>query len=313
MTIVISNNIDHRLDEIKRRNSIYNEVSTDEEMDESDHDKSDTSEEINKNEKFCATISKFLENLIKFAKYVNSPTKISTDKIQKKKMRDFTFDIYVDATMSFNNIMHESLLHLRNVIISLNTLFINKNVDDITDFLENLRIFLLFLLNESVFDKLYNLQILFVDIYNENIDIICKLSDMKKLIFKICNLSIDITSIFIPPVSIFKNAIKILEEKHINQESQIEEVNDNKNSINNVIKQLSVIQLNAFMITDKKIKNVQVCLFDKKAITVTRTIENLQNEYIELLHLTSSLRAEINAYKNKKKNNLISVMQKLFR
>lgn len=266
-----------------------------------------------KDEKICFIIAKFCDSLVKFAQYVNAPTVNSTTKIQGKKTRDFSFDLYVKTTSDFNNIIYKSLEGLKQVIISLHAIFLNRSVDDLMNFLEKLRIFLLFLLTEHVFDDLYNLQIVFNNIYKKDINIMSKISSMKGLLFKICNLSIDITSTFIPPISIFKDAIIILEKKtEENLANRIRDDNNDKIAIDHIIRELNRIQFNMELMTDKKLQNIYKCLIDEKAITITRTIENLETEYIELLHLTNTLKAEIVNYNNRRKNVLLSFIQKIF-
>ncbi len=264
-------------------------------------------------EKFCDIIMKFCNNLIVFANYVNSPTLLSMKKIKKQKSRNNNFDMYVDAITMFNHIIYESINILRDILISLYNIFINKRRVDITAFLENLRLFLIYLLNKEVFPKLYDLQITFSNIHNRDINITNRLRSMKGIIFKICNISIDITSMFIPNVEIFKKAIWILEQKtdEIDNE-RIQQMENSEESIDNIILQLNKIRFNMEVINNDKINNIYACLIDNKSIDVKRILENLEVEYIELIHSTSILKAEIINYNNRRKNILKSFIQKLY-
>jgi hypothetical protein len=264
-------------------------------------------------EDFCNIIRNFCDSLIIFTKYVVNPTVNTTMLIKNKYVRHKTFDTYVVAVNKFNEIMISVVFLIKKVIIALNKLFITKNPKNLVEFIEGIRIFLIFLLEKNVFDNLYELKYELDNRYMKNLKNIKKLADIKYILFRICNISIDITCLFIPPLTVVKEAIAVLEDKlDINIENNKKVVNDNYINLDNIIRQLIDIQLRVEVISIiKNAKFFNGFSDNETVVNVHRIIENLQTEYVELHHIIIYLRSEINIYKQRKLNILSKLFQKI--
>ena len=260
---------------------------------------------------FCDIIRNFCDSLIMFTKYVVNPTINTTILIKKKYIRRNSFDTYVASVSKFNEIMIIVVFLIKNIIIALNKLFITKSPKNLVEFIEGIRKFLLFLLEKNVFDSLYELKYELDSRYIKNLKNIKKLSDIKYILFRICNISIDITCLFIPPLTVVKEAIAVLEDKlDSGIENKKKEVNANFINLDNIIRQLIDIQLRVEVISIiKNAKFFNGFASNETAINIHRIIENLQTEYVELHHIIIYLRSEINLY-NQKKPSFISILLK---
>jgi hypothetical protein len=263
---------------------------------------------------FCNIITNFCDSLIIFTKYVVNPTVKTTILIKKKYIRQNTFDTYVIAVNKFNEIMLSVVFLIKKIIISLNKLFLIKSPKNLIEFIESIRIFLIFLLEKNVFDKLYELKEELDSRYTKNLKNIKKLADIKYILFRICNISIDITCLFIPPLTVVKEAIAVLEDKLDNNiEEKKKEINNSHLNLDNIIRQLIDIQLRVEVISI--VKNSKFLHGfnnnNENAAKIHRIIENLQTEYVELHHIIIYLRSEINLYKQKKLSIVSSFIQKI--
>lgn len=261
---------------------------------------------------FCNIIRNFCDSLIAFTKYVVNPTVNTTMLIKKKYVRYSTFDTYVIAVNKLNEIMINVVLLIKEIIISLNKLFILKSPKNLLGFIEDIRKFLVFLLENKVFDSLYELKEELDSRYIKNLKNIKKLADIKYILFRICNISIDITCLFIPPLTVVKEAIAVLEDKLDSSiDNKKKEAADNYLNLDDIIRQLIDIQLRVEVISI--IKNAKFLneFNDKNAIDIHRIIENLQTEYVELHHIIIYLRSEIRIYKQKKLSIIHSLMRKI--
>ena len=263
---------------------------------------------------FCDIIRNFCDSLIIFTKYVVNPTVNTTMLIKKKHIRKNTFDTYVVAVNKFNEIMLNVVFLIKKIIISLNKLFLTKSTKNLIGFIEGIRIFLIFLLEKNVFDNLYELKEELDARYMKNLKNIKKLGDIKYILFRICNISIDITCLFIPPLTVVKEAIAVLEDKlDTDIEHKKKEVKNDHLDLDNIIRQLIDIQLRVEVISI--LKNAKFLNGfnnkDENAVSIHRIIENLQTEYVELHHIIIYLRSEINLYKQKKSSLISSFIQKI--
>lgn len=262
--------------------------------------------------RFCSIIEKFCGSLINFATYVRQPAKnISTD-IQKKNSRNMKFDLYVENIENFNNIMHNVIHLLKKIIISLNVLFVDITRDNLIDFLNNLKDFLVYLVQEEVFDILIEVQKNVKEKYKYDTDILDKIKNVKYLVFRMFSLSIDITTLILPQIIVVKEIVTILEKKTDEYIADKQEfIDKNNTAVDNIVKQLMEIQMRSDIISSINEQKIMECLQDRKSKIVLRTVENLHTEYIELMHVTISLKNDINTYKKKKNNILVSFLQKL--
>lgn len=267
---------------------------------------------VEQNQRICIIIEKFCDSLVLFATYVIQPALNSTDIIKKKKLRTPAFDSYVDGIAVFNIIINNIGGLIKDIIISLNLVFIRKTVHTLLNFMDKLEKFLNYLVKEHVFDDLYKLDEILQNKYTKDIEMINRLHNIKYLIFHMCNLSVDVTALFIPPLSVIKNGIIMLDDKiEAKIESRKKDVEINTIRLNCIIKQLLTIELRAEIIRSLENNELFQCLKDKNAKELIRIIENLQTEYIELLHIMFSLKLEIRNYKERKISIFSRIMQKL--
>lgn len=263
------------------------------------------------NAQFYIIIEHFCDALVAFSIYVRKPTLEILDAIKLNKRRTNSFDTYITSIESFNIITHKVVDLLKDIIISINILFINKNIECVGNFIELLRTFLVYLLDHNIFDNLNYICKTLDKGKKRDINVIEKLSQIKYLIFRVCNLTIDITTLFIPKLHVIKEVLDILEKKTDDAlENKMETIN-NSMQIDDIIKQLLDMQLRAQIISSFAADNILNSLINKKSSHLNRIIENLQTEYVELLNATMNVKIEINIYKDKKKNKLSYLLYRL--
>lgn len=264
--------------------------------------------------RFGKIIALFCNSLINFAVYVREPTETTTLLIHKKKNFGKEFTVYLGGVEQFNFTILEVVELIKKIIISLNILFVHKKLDYLISFVDNLRNFLVYLLKESVFDILNTFKRDLNINYKKDIKIMGKISKVKDLIFRMFDISLDITSIFIPQVSLIKDIVILIEEKTDNIiEKKIEIIEKKNIKIDLIIKQLLDIQLRSQIILSLNINHTFACLINKESEHLIRVIENLQTEYVELLHVVLFLKTEISIFKTKKKSiisNILTIMGK---
>lgn len=263
----------------------------------------------NNKDRFCFIIDHFCDSLVSFATYVISPVVSNTQLIKKKYIRGNGFDNYVLSVENFNEIIRNVIILIREIIISLSKLFMFRERENLISFIERLREFLLFLLVEDVFDHLNSFKDKLHSKYKRDSNILNKINKVKTLIFHMFDLSIDITTLFIPSLSMVKKIVVILEEKTDDMlEIHADKIQQNNSNLDLIIKQLLDIQLRSQIILSVGTNKIFECLVDKQSISLSRVIENLQVEYIELQHTTLYLKTEINIYKKTKKNFISSFL-----
>lgn len=264
--------------------------------------------------RFSKIINNFCESLINFAVYVRIPTETTTLLIHKKKNYGKEFSIYIEGVELFNGIILQVVELMKKIIISLNILFVHKKLDYLIAFVDNLRNFLVYLLKENVFDILNTFKRNATNNYKHDLRIMGKITKVKTLIFKLFDISLDITSIFIPQVMLVKGIVTLIEEKTDSIiEKKIEIIESKNIKIDLIIKQLLDIQLRSQIILSLNINYAFACLITKESDHLIRVIENLQTEYVELLHVVLFLKNEIYLFKSKKKSlisNILTILGK---
>lgn len=275
---------------------------------------SEEDDEEDTKKRFGKIINNFCESLINFAVYVRIPTETTTELIHKKKNYGKEFAVYIDGVELFNSIILQVVELMKKIIISLNILFVHKKLDHLIAFLDNLRNFLVYLLKENVFDILNNFKRTVTNNYKQDLRIMSKITKVKTLIFKLFDISLDITSIFIPQVMLVKGIVVLIEEKTDSILDKKIEIIESKNiKVDLIIKQLLDIQLRSQIILSLNINHAFMCLINKESDHLIRVIENLQTEYVELLHVVLFLKNEIFVFKSKKKSlisNILSILGK---
>lgn len=254
-------------------------------------------------DRFAIIIKRFCTALALFIQVVNHPTHMSTDIIKKKKKRSTEFDQYVSAVDEFNNIIEKIISSLKLVIFALNNLFIYRSVDKLAEFLDKIRDFLMFLINDNVIMKLNELEEKLNRKYDNKINLVDKIGKIKCVIFRLFDISIDISSIFIPQLYVVKNVIFVLEQQSdIYLQNKINSEELSKINIDEITKQLLDVQLRSEIIL---LLNTEVFLSElnkKDFDAIIIAIENLQKDYVDMLQISISLKKEIDKYKTKDKN-----------
>jgi hypothetical protein len=263
-------------------------------------------------EEFHGIIDRFCNNLALFAKYVKNPIEYQTHLIKRKIIHTSEFNLYVADVDSFNTIMRQIIELLKNIIIALNILFISKDKDSFVNFIESLHKFLLYLLNEDIFANLNRFKKKLNIKYKSDINVLNQITKLKSLIFSMFNISINITTLFIPQLCMVKEAVNILGE-YIDDKLAAKKImlENNNASIDDIINQLLNIQLRAQILVNIDNRSAFrhiIKLENKRLVNLTET---LQVEYIQLVTIVDILRVEITDYKNKKKSIFDIIIQKL--
>jgi hypothetical protein len=263
------------------------------------------------NSQLYTIIEHFCDALVSFSIYVRKPTLEILDVIKLNKRRTNSFDNYITSIESFNIITHQVVDLLKDIIISINVLFINKTLECVGNFIDLLRLFLVYLLDYNIFDNLNYICKTLDRNKQRDKNVIEKMSQIKYLIFRVCNLTIDITTLFIPKLHVIKEVLIILEKKTDDVLANKMDAVHNGMQIDEIIKQLLDIQLRTQIIASFKADNLLNSLINKKSSHLIRIIENLQTEYVELLNATMNVKMEINIYKDKKKNKFSYMFRKM--
>ncbi len=254
-------------------------------------------------DRFAIIIKRFCTALALFVQVVSHPTQASTEIIKKKKKRSIDFDQYISAVDEFNSIIERIIFYLKLIIFSLNKLFVHRTLDRLTDFLDKIRDFLMFLINEDVITRLNNLEDKLNKKFNNKINLIDKIGKIKCIIFRLFDISIDISAIFIPQLFVVKKVISVLEQKtdsYLQYKTNLEELN--KINIDEITKQLIDIQLRSEIILSLD-SDIFLKKLDKKDFNqIISSIEDLQKDYVEISQISINLKNEIGKYKNRQKN-----------
>lgn len=259
-------------------------------------------------ERFCKIIENFCIALAAFVQTITQPTTMTTSIIKQKKKRTVKFDQYVTTVEEFNNLIHQITNLLKEIILSLNKLFIYKNMDQLLEFLDNLKEFLTFLINENVFPRLNEFKEEFEQRHDRGVHLVEKVREVKSIIFKLFNISLHITTIFIPELSPVYELSRALEnEVDTALDNKVVEYNNRKINFDEIIKNLLDLELRSQIIISLNVNAVINCLDDKNTHELLITIEKIQADYIEIMQLSLYLKAEIDNYKKKKTGLLYTI------
>lgn len=257
--------------------------------------------------RFCDIINRYCESLGRFIDTIKSPTEINIEKIKNKKYRNKKMDVYVSLVDNFNILMTYTTKTIKEIILSLNELFLHKNMETLVEFLTTIQRFLEFLVSESIFDKLAELKTAFQKNKYEKIKIIEKVDTMRHIIFRIFNISVSISSVFIPALDVINPILESIEKKVIIYiDEKTTAINTDYIDVDHIIRSLLDTQLRSEIISNIDIDVIYDCIRDKNAAELLPVIENLQKEYISLLVIMVSLKSEISTYKQKKAYKIIN-------
>jgi hypothetical protein len=259
--------------------------------------------------RFITIIDLFCNSLINFALAVRGPIANTAITIKKKYIRRKYFDNFICDIELFNSIISNISQIIKEIILALNKLFVERNEPVLMAFIESLRKFLLYNINNNIFESLNKLKKGINSKYKSDTLLIKKISKVNSLIFRIFDITIDITSLFIPSLSIIKKMSNVI-EKNLDDSfvAKIEDMKKNNIDMDNVIKNLIDIDLRSQIIASLDMNKMLNYIENKKADTMINIIEKLQKEYIALLDTTLVLRNEIGVYKLKKKNLLSKIL-----
>jgi hypothetical protein len=263
-------------------------------------------------ERFYIIIAKFCDSLADFVQTLSHSTRMSGVLIKGKKKRTHSFDTYVLTIENFNDLNYEVILFIKEIILSLNNLFINNSLPKLIDFLERLRGLLLLLLEKNVFENLNIFKSKLDKKYDKDINMIERISKIKYLIFRLFTTTIDITTIFIPQLSLVKNIIVELEKTtNDNNDMQLNKLNESYFNLDDVIKQLYNLELKSQIILSIDVDSIFDCLYNKDAKKLIITMKKLEDEYIEMMQLALYLKSEIQMYTLKPKSVYAIIQKKL--
>lgn len=272
---------------------------------------SNSNELLNQSRNFYNIIDNFCTSLIDFAKSIKQPTSDISDIIHKKTNRNKSFDNYVSSVEKFNTIMQNVIYLLKKVIISLNHVFVYGTIEEVAIFMENLNVFLRYLLTENIFAKLTILKLEIGGKHKSDIDILQKIKNIKDVMIHVVNMSINITSLLIPQLGVISQLITVIDE-NLNEsiDKKIEKVAHINDQLDGVIRSLLNVQTRADILESFEGSNVLQFLSDRvNNEKILKIGENLYTEYISLLHVTLSLHSTIEIYKRRKKNVLLTLVE----
>jgi protein-tyrosine phosphatase len=263
----------------------------------------------NNDARFILIIDLFCNSLINFALTVTGPIAHASITIKKKYICGKHFDEFVYDIELFNAIIANISHIIKEIIMSINKLFIEKNESDLIVFIESLRKFLLFNINNNIFDNLNRLKKGINSKYKNDSNLVKKLANVNGLIFNIFNITIDIASFFIPDIQAIKKISNVIENNMLDSINiKLEDYKKNSIDVGEVIKNLIDMDLRSQIIISLDMDKMLKCIENKKSDNMIIIIERLQKEYIILLDTSFVLRNEIGVYKLKKKNLLSKIL-----
>ena len=253
--------------------------------------------------RFISVIELFCTSLIKFALTIDGPLSHTIITIRKKYIHSSRFDKYVIDIELFNNIINDISIIIKSIILSLNKLFVEKNKSDLVIFIDNLRKFLIYNIENDVFETLTKLKKSINAKYKKDNSLLKKITTVNNLIFRIFDITIDITAIFVPGISVIKKFSTVIEQNIQNViDNKLENVKKNNIDMSGIIKNLIDIDLRSQIIASLDMKKMLIYIEDKQSDKLIEVIEHLQVEYITLIDTTLILKNEIITYKNREKN-----------
>ncbi len=95
----------------------------------------------------------------------------------------------------------------------MHSLFVEKTPERLIEFLNNLGKFLIFLIEDDILVKLINIKNDLEDTHVKNAAMLDKINKVRKILFDLVTISIGISSIFIPQVSIVLPVLTIVENR----------------------------------------------------------------------------------------------------
>ena len=250
-------------------------------------------------DRFCIIIGRYCESINDFIHTIKNPTKHTLNKIRNKTRRTSSFDDYVSNVQILNELLLQITKKLKEIIFTLNELFIHKSIDSLTNFITAVHVFLSYLVHEDILDKLDGLEVIKTK-YDKKAKLIKNATKVKFIIFRIFNIALEITTKFIPQVSMAKDILDTLDgtiDSFINNQ-EIEYKNE-LFGINEICKKLIAVELDSEILTRIDFDVINNCLKDKNADELLKRLDIIKLDYIEIYQCSIQLKSEINRYNKK--------------
>ena len=268
------------------------------------------------NTPICIVLDQFCATLIEFAISIKDPTYNMTERIKNKKVRSGNFDTYISTIEEFNTIMTSIINLLDRIVLSLKLLLIRKTAERLKVFINNLADFLKEIKTNDVFLKLNEAKLSLNKKHEKDIKTAKLLQSINLTIHKVCVIGIKVASMVIPGLSV-AGEISTLIIENINVNNNDIEILENTNvKLDEVIHKLIDIKKQSsdlIHIASIDASRILQCLSDKNAGELVIISRNLETEYVHLSHLILNTRSEINLYKRRKKNLVISLFDSFTR
>lgn len=257
---------------------------------------------IGMEDRFCRIINDFCTALAIFVVSVKDPTVISIELIKGKKYKTNKFDEFVRDVEILNGLMSKTTEKIKNIIISLNSLFVKKDISDLLSFLENSRQLLVFLVREDIFIKLTILKDSFELMNINNKKLIERVDRICNTIISIFDLTVTITVIFIPNLSFLSIVSTALSKFSKNIIEKKKNKYDRMDiDIDSIINKLLSIQIKVQIIEGIDYKTTRDCLLDKEAEDIIVLMNKLEDDYKSIQLSLFQLEIEISKYRQKRK------------
>jgi hypothetical protein len=245
-------------------------------------------------DRFCVVMTKYCQTISDFVDAIKVPTKHATAIIQDTKKRTSKFDLYVSSVNTLNELVVVLVDQIKAIISSLTRVFVHKTPDTFVDFIIEISKFIDYLITHDVFMKLN-----IIDTRITKHKMLKGTELIKHVIFKIFNIALEVTIIFIPALSPVKIIVDII-DKFADTATDITNISRKLAMIDvssHTLKQLMCIDPDGDAIrSNVNIELIQICLRDKTADFLIEQLFKLESEYVDVFQMSIELRREIERY-----------------
>lgn len=256
---------------------------------------------MNAEKRFCEIIMHYCDSLAIFIETIRGPTELAIDRIGMHHIKTKKFDKYISLIENLNTITTDTARLLKSIIFSLNGLFLEKTMEKLISFITAIQTFLNFLTESNIFMKLQYIKTCFDHRYDTMTKFLEKVDKISEIIFNIFNISIAISAIFIPSLSIFVPVLNKIEQQVIQQiDNKLDNNEKEYIEVDNIIKSLLDTQLRSEVIANIKIDVIYDCINDKNSDELLPILETLQSDYLAIAMINLALKSGIENYRKKK-------------
>lgn len=234
---------------------------------------------------------------------IKSSTKTSTETISKKKFRSNNFDQYVLAIDGLNSILQHITLLIKEVIISLVEITIDKNDKSIIHLFNSIHLLMDFIISNNIFLRIQEYIALIEDKKRDTHEFIFRVKAIKITMIKIFTTTLDITMLFLPNLRILKESIKDLDhliDQQLDDEKIIELFEVER--IESILHLILNIQLRSEIILKLDVKFLKKELETIKTADFAKKMDDLQAQNSELYYIVNELNYKISVYMNKNRS-----------